>query len=89
MIIVDGTPEIQQTEQPSGGLEIHIKCVEPFDRTCYMFTAKDGVQIPANGYININSPRTDGILPSGINVPIKNIKFHNKSKSDVSFELVE
>lgn len=88
-VIIEGTPETQQTEQPPAGLEIHVRCVEPFDRTCYMLTLKDDDQTPANGYININSPRTDGILPSGTDIPIKNIKFHNKSKSAVSFELVE
>ena len=88
-LIIDGTPVIEQTEQPSGGLEIHIKCVEPFDRTCYMLTIKDGEPIPSNGFININSPKTDEIIPSGTDIPIKNIKFHNESKSAVSFELVK
>lgn len=88
-ILILGTPEIQQTEQPSGGLEIHIKCVEPFNRACYMLTLKDDDQTPANGYININFPGAGKKLPSGTDIPIKNIKFHNESKSALSFELVE
>ena len=85
-IIIEGTPHIYHHEQPSGGLEITIRCEEPYDRTCYTITMQDR---DLSQYIRIESPTNLGILPENTAIPIKNVKFFDKSKSTVSFEVMD
>ena len=40
-------------------------------------------------YIRIESPTNIGILPENTDIPIKNVKFFDKSKSTVSFEVMD
>lgn len=84
-IIIEGTPHFYQSEQPSGGLEITMRCEAPYDRTCYYITIQNRDQ----SHIRIDSPTNIDILPSDTDIPIKNVKFINKSKSIVSFEIIE
>lgn len=86
-IRIEGTPHFYDHEQPSGGLEVTMRCEEPYDRTCYYITIQNRNQ--SQNYIRIDYPTNNEILPADTDIPIKNVKFIDESKSIVSFEVIK
>lgn len=91
-IRIEGTPHFYQSEQPLGGLEIVMRCEAPFDRTCYTITIEKGTvknREQFQNYIRIDFPTNNDILSADTDIPIKNVKFIDESKSIVSFEVIK
>lgn len=86
-IIIEGTPHYYNHEQPSGGLEVTMRCEAPYDRTCYYIEIQHRNQ--SQNFIRIDYPTNNEILPADTDIPIKNVKFIDESKSIVSFEVIK